>query len=102
MFEHALPACQIRIPHCEWPFTCTCPPVNSQEWPEPDSRGAIFRREKNNSIRNAILPDAPPSRRPSMTTTTDLHYLTLHELAAQIRTKRVSPVDATRSALERI
>ncbi len=37
-----------------------------------------------------------------MTTTTDLHYLTLHDLAAQIRSKQVSPVDATRATLDRI
>jgi len=37
-----------------------------------------------------------------MTTTTDLHYLTLHEMAEQIRTKQVSPVDATRATLDRI
>lgn len=37
-----------------------------------------------------------------MTTATDLHYLALHELAEQIRTKQVSPVDATRATLERI
>jgi aspartyl-tRNA(Asn)/glutamyl-tRNA(Gln) amidotransferase subunit A len=37
-----------------------------------------------------------------MTTTTDLHYLTLHELAEQIRSKQVSPVQVTRATLERI
>ena len=37
-----------------------------------------------------------------MTTTTDLHYLTLHELARRIRTKEVSPVEATEAVLERI
>ncbi len=37
-----------------------------------------------------------------MTTTTDLHYLTLHELAGRIRTKEVSPVEATEAVLERI
>jgi aspartyl-tRNA(Asn)/glutamyl-tRNA(Gln) amidotransferase subunit A len=37
-----------------------------------------------------------------MTTTTDLCYLTLHELAQHIRAKEVSPVDATEATLERI
>ncbi|MEX1253917.1 MAG: amidase [Dehalococcoidia bacterium] len=37
-----------------------------------------------------------------MTTTTDLCYLTLHELAQRIRAKEVSPVEATLATLERI
>jgi aspartyl-tRNA(Asn)/glutamyl-tRNA(Gln) amidotransferase subunit A len=37
-----------------------------------------------------------------MTTATDLHYLTLHELAGRIRAKEVSPVEATVATLERI
>lgn len=37
-----------------------------------------------------------------MTTETDLCYLSLHELAARIRTKDVSPVEATEAVLERI
>ena len=37
-----------------------------------------------------------------MTTSTDLCYLTLHELSNQIRAKQVSPVEATEAVLERI
>ena len=37
-----------------------------------------------------------------MTTDTALHYLTLHELAARIKAKDVSPVDATEETLARI
>ncbi len=37
-----------------------------------------------------------------MTTDTALHYLTLHELAARIKAKDVSPVEATQATLERI
>jgi aspartyl-tRNA(Asn)/glutamyl-tRNA(Gln) amidotransferase subunit A len=37
-----------------------------------------------------------------MTTTTDLCYLTLHELSTRIRAKEVSPVEATLATLERI
>ena len=37
-----------------------------------------------------------------MTTTTDLCYLTLHEVAGRIRAKDVSPVEVTESVLERI
>ncbi len=37
-----------------------------------------------------------------MTTATDLCYLTLHELATRIRSKEVSPVEATETLLERI
>jgi len=37
-----------------------------------------------------------------MTTATDLHYLTLHELSERIRAKEVSPVEATEATLERI
>jgi len=37
-----------------------------------------------------------------MTTTTDLCYLSLHELSTRIRAKDVSPVEATEAVLERI
>jgi aspartyl-tRNA(Asn)/glutamyl-tRNA(Gln) amidotransferase subunit A len=37
-----------------------------------------------------------------MTTTTDLCYLSLHELAGRMRAKEVSPVEATEAVLERI
>ena len=37
-----------------------------------------------------------------MTTTTDLCYLPLHELAGRLRSKDVSPVEATEAVLERI
>lgn len=37
-----------------------------------------------------------------MTTTTDVCYLTLHELSTSIRAKKVSPVEATQAVLERI
>jgi aspartyl-tRNA(Asn)/glutamyl-tRNA(Gln) amidotransferase subunit A len=37
-----------------------------------------------------------------MTTATNLHYLTLHELAERVRAKEVSPVEATEASLERI
>ncbi len=37
-----------------------------------------------------------------MTTTTDLCYLTLHELSEHVRAKHVSPVEATKATLERI
>ncbi|OGO50793.1 MAG: hypothetical protein A2148_03690 [Chloroflexi bacterium RBG_16_68_14] len=37
-----------------------------------------------------------------MTTTTDLCYLTLHELSSRIRTKALSPVEVTEAVLERI
>ena len=37
-----------------------------------------------------------------MTTDTGLCYLTLHELAACIKAKDVSPVEATEATLERI
>ena len=37
-----------------------------------------------------------------MTTATNLHYLTLHELSERIRAKEVSPVEATEATLERI
>jgi aspartyl-tRNA(Asn)/glutamyl-tRNA(Gln) amidotransferase subunit A len=37
-----------------------------------------------------------------MITTTDLCYLTLHELSTRIRAKEVSPVEATQATLERI
>lgn len=50
----------------------------------------------------ALAPRASLSKESPMTTTTDLHYLTLHELAGQIRAKQVSPVDATRATLDRI
>src|SRR4051812_2514860 len=34
--------------------------------------------------------------------TADLHYLELNEIAAWIRTRRVSPIDVTRAQLDRI
>ena len=37
-----------------------------------------------------------------MTTTTDLCYLSLHELASRIQSKELSPVEATEAVLERI
>ncbi len=37
-----------------------------------------------------------------MTTTADLCYLTLHELSTRIRSREVSPVEATEASLERI
>lgn len=37
-----------------------------------------------------------------MTTTTDLCYLTLHELSTRIRARGISPVEATEATLERI
>jgi aspartyl-tRNA(Asn)/glutamyl-tRNA(Gln) amidotransferase subunit A len=50
----------------------------------------------------ASQPPARAAARAQQTPTADLHYLTLAQAAAQIRAKRLSPVELTRAVLARI